>query len=106
MTPHDTLLTPIHSHTAGPSRDLDSRLLGTLNFSILPIEDNRHLFQRVATCLWVEEVCCQPEAGQHGDEDEVVFPADGFEGDRVDEGVEELFWWSLLVVVFRESQQQ
>jgi hypothetical protein len=91
MTPHHTLLIPIYSHTAGASRDFHSRLLRALDLRVLPIEDNRHLFQGVATCLWVEEVCCEAETGQHGDEDEVVFPADGFEGDGVDECVEELF---------------
>lgn len=39
--------------------------------------------------LGVEEVDSERHDDEHGQEDEVVFPAEALERDRVDEGVEE-----------------
>ena len=64
-------------------------LLGLHDCSIFSVENERHLFQAVATCFGIEEVRGEAHRYQYDDENEVVLPSDGFKCDWVDEGVEE-----------------
>jgi hypothetical protein len=55
----------------------------------MPIKDDGHLLQGVASRFWVEEVYRDAQKDEHDDEDEVVLPADAFQSDGVDESIEE-----------------
>lgn len=68
--------------------ELDIHTPGSLD-RVQPIKHNRHLFQSVSLRLGVEEVDNDDDASQDNGEDNVVFPPNCFEGDRIDERVEE-----------------
>lgn len=74
-------------------RDHDLGLLayggGRRGGGVGPVEDDGHLLEGVAAGLRVGEVDCDEQQGQHHDEDDVVLPLDGLEGDGVHEGVYE-----------------
>lgn len=53
------------------------------------IKDHGHLLQRVASRFWVEEVNRDAQKNEHDDEDEVVFPTDALQSNRVNESIEE-----------------
>jgi len=55
----------------------------------IAVEKNSHLLQRVASCLWVEEVDRYAQKDKHDNEDEVVLPADTLQSNRVDESIKE-----------------
>lgn len=84
MTFQPTLLPIIPNHTR-PPRNLSRRLLRAVDLRVLAVKDDGHLLEGVAAGLGVVEICCQAETDEDGHEDEVVFPADCFEGDGVDE---------------------
>jgi hypothetical protein len=58
------------------------------NLSIA-IEKDGHLLQSMTSRLRVEEIDRNAEKNKHDDEDEVVFPANAFKSNGIDEGVEE-----------------
>lgn len=74
-------------------RDHDLGLLahggGRRGGGVGPVEDDGHLLEGVAARLRVGEVDGYEQEGQHDDEDDVVLPLDGLEGDGVHEGVYE-----------------
>jgi hypothetical protein len=65
------------------------RLRRRRHVGILPIKDHSHLLQGVASCLRIVEERSETEEDEHHHEDNVVFPANGAQCDRVDERVEE-----------------
>jgi ABC-type multidrug transport system ATPase subunit len=87
-----TLLMLTRHHHGVLFRDQASRSLRHIcrgwNFSIA-IEKNGHLLQSMTSRLRVEEVDRNAEKNEHDDEDKIVLPANAFEGNGVDKGVEE-----------------
>jgi hypothetical protein len=65
------------------------RLRRRRHVGILPIKDHSHLLQGVASCLRIVEERSETEEDEHHHEDNVVFPANHAQCDRVDERVEE-----------------
>ena len=86
MRSHDIVLL---LRDRGHARCPCSRLLRR-RCCIIAIEYDCHVLQSVPTGFWVEEIHCQSHCDKHNDEHKVVLPADCFEGDRVDKGVEEV----------------
>lgn len=74
-------------------RDHDLRLLTDSrrrgSSGVGPVEDDGHLLEGVAAGLRVGEVDGDEQQGEHDDEDDVVLPVDGLEGDGVHKGVYE-----------------
>lgn len=56
---------------------------------LVSVKDDSHLFQSIALGLRIVEESCGAEDYQDDDEDNVVFPADTGQSNRVDKGVEE-----------------
>ena len=65
-----------------------SHLFRIRNASLITIENGRDLFECVASCLGVIEVCSHAIRDNDGDVHNVVLPADCIEGDWIHKGVE------------------
>jgi hypothetical protein len=70
--------------TSGPL----SRLSWEWHRSRIAVKHDSHLFERVSLSLWIGEERRQAVDDQDDHKDNVVFPSDSLEGDRIDENVE------------------
>ena len=68
--------------------DFAHKLVGQQNLSIITVEYHYHLFQAVSPGLWIGEPDYDPGDYEHGDENEIVFPCNAGQRDRINEYIE------------------